>query len=74
MNSAHNIEPFVFLSGAFVMRQKLVFVVGQIVGIQRKRQIFKFNKPRDAFFCTYKALLDVLLNYSSVYDPKFDKY
>ena len=73
MNGAHDIEPFIFLPGAFVMSQKLVFIVGQIVGIQRKRPIFKFKKPRDAFFCALKAVLDVLLNYSPVYDPKLDR-
>lgn len=54
------------------MGQELVLVVGQIVGIQRKRPIFELNKPRYAFFCTYKALLDVLLNDSPIYDPKSD--
>ena len=42
------------------------------MGIQRKRPIFKFNKPRNAFFSALKAVLDVLLNDSPIYDPKLD--
>lgn len=50
------------------MGQKIVLVVRQIMPIEREGQIFKFNKPRDAVFCTFKAALDVLLNYSPVND------
>ena len=52
------------------MGQKLVLVVRQIVGIKRKRPIFKFKQPRDALFRALKAVLDMLLNNSPVYKSK----
>lgn len=62
MDCAHNIRPFIFLARAFVMGQKLVLVIGQVVCIKRERPLFKFKEPRNALFCALKAVLDVLLN------------
>lgn len=53
---------FILLAGAFVISQKLVLVIRQIVCIERERKFFKLEEPGDAFFCAFEAVLDMLLN------------
>ena len=56
------------------MCQKLVLIVGQVVSVEWKRPIFEFEKPWNALLCALKAVLDVLLNDSPVYNPRLDIY